>query len=297
MDTGIGLKSALKLLPAGLSDEISALPDETLANISEIRLRIGRPVILTLGRGFARLHQNALRKDIDTVISRAFGNSLHTAAEQLSAGYVTYENGCRVGMAGTAATENGAVVNLKHINSVSIRVPHEIKGCSGDIFELCLKGGPSSLLIYGAPSSGKTTYLRDLARLCGQCYRTALIDERGEIASTADGSPANDVGIMTDVFDRYPRRAAIETAIRVMSPQILICDEIGSADDISSLEYAICSGVSIIASCHCSSIDDITVKPNISKLISDGAFRWFIGLKDRKVECMTDISERQCLNI
>ena len=115
---------------------------------------------------------------------------------------------------------------------------------------------PMSLLIASPPSGGKTTVLRDLQKL-GERWRVALIDERNEFAATVAGEPQNLIGVMTDVFNSYNKYEGIMTAVKVMSPQILICDEIGSSEDNEALQYALNSGVKLIASCHASSLDEL----------------------------------------
>ena len=291
------LKCALKLLPLYIADIISKLPQRVQLKICEIRLRAGRPFTITLSDGTFTPDNNICvsSKDLLTVCSRAFGFSMHSSISQLCEGYAVYENGCRIGISGTACADNGKIVNVKNITSLNIRIPREIKGCAGSIFDRFMSAAPRSLLIAGAPSSGKTTFLRDLTRLCGHRYRTSLIDERGEIAASVGGIPANDIGIMTDVFDRYPRKEAVQTAVRVMSPQVIVCDEIGSAEDISSLEYAVDSGAELIASCHCSGLSDLIHKPNISKLVSDGVFDGAVFLKDHRIHEVRNAGELQCL--
>lgn len=296
MDSLSGLKSALFLLPTHIADALNSMPPQQLRETDEIRLRIGRPVTLTHNGGYRIVGSGRIvtRQDIETVTARAFRNSLHSSAEQLCAGFVTYENGCRVGITGTAAVENGEVVNVRQISSLCIRIPREVKGCGAEIFGRYLGRTPSSLLLCGAPSSGKTTYLRDITRLCGGRYRTALIDERGELAAVSFGLPENDVGLLTDVFDRYPRGAAVRTAVRVMSPQVIVCDEIGSREDIDDLTYAMNSGVQLIATCHCGSLEELNAKPNISTLIKAGVFDHIVLLEDRTVARMMSASELLC---
>ena len=296
MKNDIGFASAMKLLPANTALAASGLPEEVRCRINEIRLRIGRPVALTLGGRNEILNGagTVTKEDIETIISRAFRNSIHSSPEQVCAGYITYENGCRVGFSGTAANECGTVVNVRDINSVCIRIPREVIGCSEEIFAKCLRKRPSSVLLFGQPSSGKTTYLRDLTRMCGNRYRTALIDERSEIAAVFSGTPSNDVGIFTDVFERYPRKAAIETAIRVMSPQVIVCDEIGSSEDTVSLNYAVESGTCLIATCHCGSVKGLFRKPEISELIAGGIFEYAIWLEDHEVREISTVGELIC---
>ncbi|MBQ8965252.1 stage III sporulation protein AA [Ruminococcus sp.] len=291
-----GLMSALKLLPEHIIQKLEVLPEEKISQIREIRLRTGRPPTLTCVEGAEKIPDcpEVTKEDIAETAARAFRNSIHSSTDRLCAGYVTYENGCRVGLSGTACRENGKIVSIKQISSLCIRIPREIIGCSEDIFQSCLSERPASLLICGAPSSGKTTYLRDLTRLCGGRYRTALIDERGELAGISFGIPTNDVGLLTDIFDDYPRKEAIETAVRAMSPQMIVCDEIGSAEDVQTLGYAIRSGVSLIATCHCGDLEDLANKPNISELIKTQIFDYAVLLENCKVKQMRVLREEKC---
>lgn len=291
------LENAVKLLPEHLADMIDKLTLDVASKVCEIRLRAGRPLVLTLTDSTIIPNKEicVTPKDIELTTARAFRYSMHSSTAQLCEGYAAWCNGVRVGISGTASEDCGKVVNVRDISSLNIRIPREMKGCAEDIFRRFMYERPISLLIAGEPSSGKTTFLRDLARLCGGIYRTVIIDERSEIAAMVSGLPTNDVGIMTDVFDRYPRKAAVETAVRVMSPQVIICDEIGSAEDIESLEYACNSGVKLIATCHCGSLSELTEKPNISKIISDGVFDTVLLLKERAVSDIRKAGELLCL--
>ena len=162
--------------------------------------------------------------------------------------------------------------SVKNISSLNIRIAREMLGSSDEIYAKCFSDKPMSLLIASPPSGGKTTVLRDLARKLGERWRVALIDERNEFAATVAGEPQNLIGAMTDVFNSYNKYEGIMMAVKVMSPQILICDEIGSSEDNEALQYALNSGVKLIASCHASSLDELKKRRYISKLIKDKAF-------------------------
>ncbi len=67
-----------------------------------------------------------------------------------------------------------------------------------------------------------------------------LVDERGEIAAVYKGIPQNDIGKFTDVITNIPKSIGISMLIRSMSPEIIICDEVGSNQDIKVIEEATC---------------------------------------------------------
>ncbi|UKI36550.1 MAG: hypothetical protein L6V93_22190 [Clostridiales bacterium] len=74
---------------------------------------------------------------------------------------------------------------------MNIRIKREVFGCADKLAEYITAGGNvKSTLIIGEPHSGKTTVLRDLARILSDrfLYRVAVADERGEIASSVNGT-------------------------------------------------------------------------------------------------------------
>ena len=118
---------------------------------------------------------------------------------------------------------------------------------------------------------GKTTILRDLTRkisdgideinfkpkICG------LVDERGEIAAMYKGIPQNDIGKNTDVITNTSKAEGIIMLLRSMSPQIIICDEIGAKEDIFAIEKASLSGIKGIFTMHCSSAQELLKNTNL----------------------------------
>ena len=113
-----------------------------------------------------------------------------------------------------------------YISRIAIKAPLRTpKALHSRTCEVKFSDKPMSLLIASPPSGGKTTVLRDLARKLGERWRVALIDERNEFAATVAGEPQNLIGAMTDVFNSYNKYEGIMTAVKVMSPKILICVE------------------------------------------------------------------------
>ena len=195
--------------------------------------------------------------EIDSFFYAICRNSVHSFQEDICSGFITLSGGHRVGLCGTAVVRDGKIKNIKNINGFNVRVSRELIGSGEDIYNRIFCSGLKNVLIAGVPASGKTTILRDLCRLLGSRYKVSLIDERSEIAAVYMGVPQNDVGMNTDVFDGYSKADGLETAVRVMSPDIIIFDEAGSQDEFRYMEHAMNCGIRICASMHASSIEEI----------------------------------------
>lgn len=281
------LNFAYDLMTLKIKNAVISVPEHERDHIQEIRLRLGRKLTASLfGKEYfvtqdGRLQNTSVNAvdvdfdDIDTAYKRAFRNSLHSYHREIANGYITTHGGNRVSFCGTAIldpNDDYSVETLKHISSVNIRIAREIFGVGEVVYKKAFSNGPASLLIGGPPACGKTTVLRDLCRLIGRRHRISLIDERNEISATKDGVAQNSVGEMTDVFNSYNKSEGITIAVKVMSPEIVVCDEIGVKGDMTALSYAVNSGVKLVATCHAGSFDEMKKRPAISKLMKDKVF-------------------------
>lgn len=286
----------IQCLSVDLRDKLFEIPDNLKNTIQEIRLRVNRPIAivcpnityyLTLNGGLISTYiENSMlissKNDILDVFHNICNYSVYSKQDEICNGFVTMYGGHRAGICGTAIIENERIVNIRDISSINIRIAREHKGCAENIANKFNKmnGG---VLICGPPCSGKTTVLRDLARILSEKNHknVSLIDERGELAGTYLGVHQNDIG-MCDVFDGYKKSVGMNQAVRAMAPDIIICDEIGSDDDIIALEHSIKCGVAIIATVHAINDYELKRKKNIDKLISIGAFENIIFLSGRQ---------------
>lgn len=105
------------------------------------------------------------------------------------------------------------------------------------------------------------------------------------------GVPQNDVGMFTDVIDNVPKPIGINMAIRSMSPQIIVCDEIGSIDDILAIEKAACSGVKGIFTAHAATIEEVLQNANLKKLVDNKLIKKIIALDSNQKGQIKDIME------
>lgn len=242
-------------------------------DITEIRLRRERPIVLmhnsdmffinSYGKTVRVLDNECIKTssaEIESIFYAVCRNSIHSFQGDICSGFITVSGGHRVGLCGTAVIQNGTITNVKNISGLNFRISREVIGSGEEIFNRVFCCGLRNLLIAGAPSSGKTTVLRDLCRLLGNRYKVSVIDERSEIAAVYGGVPQNDIGVNTDVFDGFSKSDGLETAVRVMSPDIIVFDEAGSQNEFEYMRYAMTCGVRICASVHAFSVDDVKRK-------------------------------------
>ena len=133
------------------------------------------------------------------------------------------------------------------------------------------------LLIYAPPGEGKTTLLRSVIKEISrgrQALRCAVIDTRGELS---EGISEKD--LLVSVLLGYPKRVGIEIAVRSMNAQILVCDEIGAANDAASIIDAHGCGIPLVASCHGGSAEEILNRNGIMMLHKARIFSYYIGIK------------------
>ncbi len=256
------------VLPLKNAERLIKLPDGIKRNeLCELRLRADRPATaVTLSGKSIPCSARLSQQDIEACFQELCRYSVHSFQREISEGYITLPEGHRAGFCGTAVMRGGRIETLRDISSINIRLAKEIRGCAEALYHAVFSEGLRSLLIAGAPLSGKTTVLRDLARLLGEKYKVALIDSRCELAACHNGVPQLDVGLNTDVLSGYPRAEGMETALRTLSPEVIICDEIGG--DISAIEQSIHCGVKLIATVHASSVGELSQRKGTAELIS-----------------------------
>ena len=83
---------------------------------------------------------------------------------------------------------------------------------------------------------------------------------------------------LCDVLAGYPKSEGIIQAIRSLSPQVIICDEIGDESDCSAIAAGANAGAALIASIHAGSFQELMQRSQTEKLLATNAFRWAVIL-------------------
>ena len=131
------------ILPEQIAKSLSLLNQKSLC---EVRLRINRPITVNylntyyyLGKAGVSNENEAFvcTKDvIQTVLNKASNFSIYAVNDELKNGFISCNNGIRIGLTGDIVSENGQVITIKNISSLNIRIPHQVIGCAYKITKI-----------------------------------------------------------------------------------------------------------------------------------------------------------------
>ena len=281
-------------LGAEAARRVDIITPQEFENITEIRLRAQKPMLVKMhGRDYAlgpakvALLSDFLdgyrptSDDIYETMERISRHSFYAFEPELALGYITLPGGHRVGVAGQAVLERGAVRSWKYISAINIRVAHSVPGCANGVLPHIM-ASPFHLMhtmVIAPPGCGKTTLLRDIVRqISDRGLTVGLADERGEVAGCYMGIPQNDVGLRTDVLDGCPKAIAMEMLLRAMSPHVIAADELGGEADARAVEAALNAGVRLLCTAHGAGVSDAMANPALCGLLKRGIFERFVVL-------------------
>nr|WP_092067311.1 stage III sporulation protein AA [Dendrosporobacter quercicolus]NSL46518.1 stage III sporulation protein AA [Dendrosporobacter quercicolus DSM 1736]SDL53954.1 stage III sporulation protein AA [Dendrosporobacter quercicolus] len=291
------------VLAPALKGILRALPAAQKNELTEIRLRVGQPLLLITGVTDLMVGLNGQsvveaaqayvcsREDVSRTLQAISRNSLYAFEQELKQGYITISGGHRVGLAGQAIVEGGELKALKNISFLNIRIAREVTGCADRLIPYLI--GPDrqvlSTLIIAPPRCGKTTLLRDIVRQLSSGdkrggfpgMQVGVVDERSEIAACRDGIPTVQLGPRVDVLDCCPKAGGILMLIRSMSPQVVVTDELGRNEDVTAVREALNAGIRVIASIHGHDAGEVLHRPYICELIEHRYFDRYVVLSNQ----------------
>jgi len=300
------LARILQLLPAELATVLEGMPESAKQTIEEIRIRQDRPLEIGFGGDYRFVRPDgtldkqageAYKPGSDSLralLERVTNHSLYAMEEELRRGYITVAGGHRIGLAGRTVLEEGRVRGIRDVTAFNIRIAREVIGSAAKILPSLLDYSKRTILptlIVAPPQQGKTTLVRDLARMVssGQwghaagggwpARKVGIVDERSEIAACVRGIPTFDVGPRTDVLDACPKAEGMMMMIRSLSPEVLIVDELGKQEDADAVLDASHAGIVVIATAHARDAVDARERPVLRRLLEEGAFAQCLELR------------------
>ena len=277
-------KTAFRRAVAYLTDEISDAvcgyikrTRTSERDVNEIRLRAYGPLSVTVSGRNISLGKRVGSDGMREIFKKICGGAVFAHRDDVCSGFVTLDGGIRVGVSGHARYEGGRIVGVGEISSLVFRLPGRECSFARELYTnwLVRRGG---MLICSPAGEGKTTAIRSLARLIGSGEvprRVAVVDERCEF----DPEAYTDAHV--DILLGYKRALGVDIAVRTMSAEVVIVDEIGSREDAIALLGALGAGVDVIATAHADRFESALRRDYIRELVSGGLFESVCVIKRR----------------
>lgn len=245
------LDALLNVLPFAIKQRLLEFADN--GDLLEVILDLGRLPEARYPHGELVLSQNEVtRDDIDYVISRI--------------GQFSGDN--RAGIERTLHRISAIRNREGKIIGLTCRVGRAVYGTVKIIQDLVESG--KSVLILGRPGVGKTTLLREVARVLADDLRKRVIvvDTSNEIAGDGDiPHPAIGHARRMQVPSPDMQHAVMIEGVENHMPEVIIIDEIGTIFEAEAARTIAERGVQLIGTAHGNSLENIMMNPTLSDLI------------------------------
>lgn len=261
----------LRSLPPKICKEIESIRMSIrgfFALLSEVRLEALSHSSVVIGGVRYPLFERVGHTELEQTLVRLTGGELFAVNEQIKRGYIPLSGGVRVGICGRAAYDGEDIRGISEIGSLVFRFQTGRCDFADHLYsEWCrIEGG---MLIASRPAGGKTTALRSLCQRIGTgrgARAVVIVDERCEF-ETQDRFYGS-----VSILRGYRRAEGIEIALRTMSPEVIVVDEILTTEDAQALSVAVCAGVTVLASTHAEGCREALLRPGVRLLVDRGAF-------------------------
>jgi stage III sporulation protein SpoIIIAA len=246
------LEALLIALPPEIAAKLRALPRER--DLIEVVMDLGRSPEARFGGGGEEvlLDREVTEEDIQYVIDHigSFGDDNRAGIERTLHRISAIRN------------RSGKTVGL------TARIGRAVFGTIEIIKDLVESG--KSVLIMGRPGIGKTTMLREAARVLADELdkRVVVVDTSNEIAGDGD-IPHPGIGRARRMQVRTPelQHAVMIEAVENHMPEVIVIDEIGTELEAAAARTIAERGVQLIGTAHGNNLDNLMLNPTLSDLI------------------------------
>jgi stage III sporulation protein SpoIIIAA len=243
------LRLLLAILPVSVREEIDrhGRVDELL----EVVLDLGRRPVARYTTGDETLREAEVTKaEIDVVVS----------------GVGAFDDDNRAGIARTLHRISAIRNRRAEVVGLTCRVGRAVYGTIDIISDIVEDG--KSILLLGRPGVGKTTMLREMARVLSEKKRVIIVDTSNEIGGDGDiPHPAVGRARRMQVPRPSHQHEVMIEAVENHSPEVIIIDEIGREQEAAAARTINERGVQLIGTAHGNTIENLLLNPTLSDLV------------------------------
>jgi len=249
-DSSEEIQKLLAVLPLDIQKALRETSD--LSALVEVVLDLGKPAEARFAKRSILIGGTVNQGDIDYVTTRV--------------GQFSGDN--RAGIERTLHRISAIRNRMSKIIGLTCRVGRAIYG-TNDIIADVIESG-KNILFMGPPGIGKTTKLREAARILSDKFnkRVVVVDTSNEIAGDGD-IPHPGIGRarrMQVAMPEFQHRVMIE-AVENHMPEVIIVDEIGTEAEAIACRTIAERGVQLIGTAHGNSLENIISNPTLSDLV------------------------------
>lgn len=243
------LQALLGILPPAISKAVETKNDSD--NLLEVILDLGRVPTARFTHGeVVLLPAEVTRDDLDYVVERV-GD---------------FDDDNRAGLERTLHRIAAIRNRRDHIVGLTCRVGRAVYGTI-DIIQDLIESGKNILLL-GRPGVGKTTMLREAARILAEKKRVVIVDTSNEIGGDGDvPHPAVGRARRMQVAAPSLQHEVMIEAVENHNPEVIVIDEIGRELEAMAARTIAERGVQLIGTAHGNNLENLLLNPTLSDLV------------------------------
>lgn len=239
---------------------LSVLPDSIRKAVEEAgRADELLEIVMDLGRLPTARYVDGERILRDTEVT-------HEEIEQVVDGIGDFDDDNRAGIARTLHRISGIRNRHRQVVGLTCRVGRAVYGTIDIVEDIVIQG--HSILILGRPGVGKTTMLREMARILAETKRVIIVDTSNEIGGDGDiPHPAVGRARRMQVPSPAHQHETMIEAVENHNPEVIVIDEIGREREAEAARTINERGVQLIGTAHGNTLENLLLNPTLSDLV------------------------------